>query len=115
MASSRSTVDFIVEQAAGAGAVNARAMFGEYGLYCDGVLVALLCDDRLFLKPSDAGRADPALAEEAPPYPGAKPHFVVPADLWEDGERLAALLRATAAALPPPKPKPGRRKPAEPT
>ena len=90
-------------------------MFGEFGLYCGGALVALFCDDRLFLKVTGASRADPDLTEEAAPYPGAKPHLVVPAGLWEDGERLAKLFRDTAAALPPPKPERGKRKPAEPT
>lgn len=37
MASDPKTVAFIVEQAAGAGEVRAKAMFGEYGLYCDGI------------------------------------------------------------------------------
>ena len=106
MASSRSTAAFIAGQAGAA----ARPMFGEFGLYHAGILVALLCDDRLFLKPSAAGRADPDLGEEAPPYPGAKPHLVVPAEVWEDADRLAGLFRDTAAALPPPQAKTGKAK-----
>lgn len=57
MASSQGTVDFIVEQTAAAGTVSARKMFGEYGIYCDGRIVALVCDDRLFVKPTPEGRA----------------------------------------------------------
>ncbi len=76
MATDRGTVDYIVEQAAGAGGVSARAMFGEYALYCDGKVVALICDDQLFLKPTDAGRAilgpDPSMGAA---YPGAKPSY----------------------------------------
>ena len=45
MASQQGTVDFIVEQMARAGAVSARKMFGEYGIYCDGKMVALVCGD----------------------------------------------------------------------
>ena len=56
MASSASTVEFIVEQGSAAGAVSARKMFGEYGLYRDGVMVALVCGDQLFVKPTAAGR-----------------------------------------------------------
>ena len=57
MASNQSTVDYIVEQVAGAGAVTGRKMFGEYALFCDGKMVALICDDQLFIKPTVAGRS----------------------------------------------------------
>ncbi len=32
--------------------LSARKMFGEYALYLDGKVVALVCDDQLFLKPT---------------------------------------------------------------
>ncbi len=60
MASSQGTVDFIVEQMASAGTVSARKMFGEYGIYCDGKMVALVCDDRLFVKPTGVRLSVPA-------------------------------------------------------
>ncbi|WGY73406.1 TfoX/Sxy family protein [Burkholderia cepacia] len=102
MASSQSTVDFIVEQIAAAGAVSARKMFGEYGIYCDGRMVALVCDDRLFVKPTPEGRAYLGACEEGPPYPSAKPHLVIAGDRWDDREWLSALIRITAAQLPMP-------------
>ena len=40
MASSQSTVDYIIEQVASAGAVAGRKMFGEYAVFCDGKMVA---------------------------------------------------------------------------
>jgi len=99
------TIAHLLEQAAGAGDVSARKMFGEYGLYCDGRIVALVCDDQLFVKPTAAGRALIGTPEEAPPYPGAKPSFRIDADLWDDGEWLAGRIAATTAELPLPKPK----------
>jgi len=66
-------------------------MFGEYGLYLDGRLVALVCDDQLFVKPTIAGRAYAPDAGEAPPYPGSKPSLVIDAALWDDREWLAEL------------------------
>lgn len=107
MASLQSTVDFLVEQISAAGLVRARKMFGEYGLYCDEKLVGLVCDDQLFLKPTEAGRTaagDFALLGK-PPYPGAKPHLVIAPDLWDEREWLVAVVKATAAELPLPKPK----------
>ncbi|TXC71973.1 TfoX/Sxy family protein [Sphingomonas ginsenosidivorax] len=108
MASDTRTVGFIVDQLASAG-VSAKPMFGEYGLYCDGRMVAMVCDDRLFLKPTDAGRAFAGAVEEASPYPGAKPCLVIDPDRWDDSDWLGELVRLTAAALPLPKPSKAKR------
>ncbi|HDR9163429.1 TPA: TfoX/Sxy family protein [Burkholderia vietnamiensis] len=102
MASNQGTVDFIVEQSALAGTVSARKMFGEYGIYCDGKMVALVCDDRLFVKPTPDGHAFLGACEQAPPYPSAKPHLVVAGERWDDREWLSTLIRITAAQLPMP-------------
>lgn len=100
MATKKSTVDFILEQLAGAGGVSARKMFGEYGLYCDGKLVALVCDDQLFVKPTKAGRSFIGTAIEVAPYPGAKPSLLVDGTRWDDAEWLSQLITISAAELP---------------
>lgn len=106
MSSDPRSVAFVVDQAGGAvGGVTARAMFGEYGLYLNGRLVALICDDQLFVKPTIGGRAYAPDARDAPPYPGAKPCLVIDAERWDDRDWLAELLRRTAAELPLPKPR----------
>ena len=102
MASQQKTVDLILDQMTGAGAVSARKMFGEYGLYCNGKLFALVCDDQLFLKPTPAGRAYASELDEGIPYPGAKPCLLVTGDRWDDGDWLAELVKVTVAALPVP-------------
>ena len=108
MATDADFADYVREQAAAAGDVVLKKMFGEYGVYVDGVIVALACDNQLFLKPTPATAARLADAPMAPPYPGAKPHAVI--DEWlDDPETLAALLRDTKNALPPPKPKKPKR------
>ncbi|MBB4153835.1 TfoX/Sxy family transcriptional regulator of competence genes [Sphingomonas jinjuensis] len=103
MASQRKTVDFLVEQLSGAGAVTAKPMFGEYGVYCDGTMIAIVADDQLFVKPTAGGRAHAAGAEEAPPYPGAKPSLLIDPDRWDDADWMSALAHITADELPPPK------------
>ena len=108
MSSSQSTVDFILEQASGAGPLRAKKMFGEYAIYRSGRIVALVCDDRLFVKPTEAGRALLGTPTEAPPYRNAKPHFSIGEDMLEDRDLLAELFRITDAHLPPPKPKKAR-------
>ena len=110
MASDPKTIAFILDQASSAGDVTARSMFGEYGIYCGDRMVALVCDDQLFLKPTAGNRRLAPDAEEAPPYPGAKPCLMIDPDRWDDRERMADLFRTTAAELPAPKPK--RRNPA---
>jgi TfoX/Sxy family transcriptional regulator of competence genes len=102
MASQQRTVDYIVEQIAGAGNVSARKMFGEFGVYCDGKMVALVCDDQLFVKPTSGGRAYIGKVREAPPYPGAKPCFLISGDLWDDADWLAKLVAISTAELPVP-------------
>lgn len=77
MATSRSTIDYLLEQLSGVGSVSARAMFGEYALYLTGKVVALVCDDQLFVKPTEAGRAMIVPLREGFPYPGARPWFLI--------------------------------------
>lgn len=104
MATDADFAEYVREQARGAGDVALKKMFGEYAVYVDGIVVALACDNQLFLKATPATAARVSAAPMAPPYPGAKPHAVI--DEWlDDPEALAALLRDTAKALPPPKPK----------
>jgi TfoX/Sxy family transcriptional regulator of competence genes len=105
MATRQDLVDFLLEQMSGVPDVTARKMFGEYAIYSTGKLVALVCDDQLFVKPSDAGRKFIGRVTEGEPYPGAKPCFLVEGDQWEDGDWLSELIRVTAKALPTPKAK----------
>lgn len=102
MGSSQEFVDFVLEQFEEDCSVTARKMFGEYGLYSQDKMFALVCDDRLFIKPTEGGRAlvdDPV---EAPPYPGAKPAWVIEERL-EDRAWLSELARVTVRELPEPK------------
>jgi TfoX/Sxy family transcriptional regulator of competence genes len=105
MASQQRTIDYLVEQSSAAGMVAAKPMFGEFGVYVDGKMIGLICDDQLFVKPTTSGRGHAEPVSEAPPYPGAKPHLLIQADRWDDAEWLGELLRITAAELPTPKPR----------
>lgn len=105
MATDKNTIDFLLDQLSAAGAVSSKKMFGEYCLYLDGKPVAFVCDDQLFLKPTEAGRAMQKQVVEGSPYPGAKPYLLITGDLWDEREWLCDLVRATAKELPLPKPK----------
>ena len=104
MASDLSFAEYVRDQVSGAGQVSVRKMFGEYAVYCDGKVVALICDNQLFVKPTARGRDSLASVTEAPPYPGARPHFLI-GDELDDRPAMTNLIRLTTAELPLPKPK----------
>lgn len=108
MASDLAFVEYVRDQLSAAGTITFRKMFGEYAIYCDGKVVALVCDDQLFVKPTSAGRSFVERVTEAPPYPGAKGHFLI-GDELDDREWISNLVRITARELPLPKPKKAKR------
>lgn len=104
MATDPDFIAYVHAQSGLGAALEYRRMFGEYSLYLDGKVVAFACDNQLFLKPTAAGRALLDEVIEQAPYPGGKPYYLL-ADALEDTDSLQRLLRATADALPMPKPK----------
>lgn len=103
MASSTDFVQYITDQCSGAGEITAKKMFGDYGVYCNGKIIGLICDDCFYLKPTDAGRALLRTVDMRPPYEGAKDYFYI-ADV-DDHYYLATLISETYKVLPEPKPK----------
>ena len=74
MSTSKETIHFILNKLGNTPRFSARAMFGEYALYADGKVVALVCDDLLYVKICPAGSPLEDICEKDPPYPKAKPH-----------------------------------------
>ncbi len=56
MASNADFVQYIADQCGGAGEIVVKKMFGDYGIYCNGKIFGLICDDRFYLKPTGAAR-----------------------------------------------------------
>jgi TfoX/Sxy family transcriptional regulator of competence genes len=52
MASDQNFVDFVLEHIENVGEVTAKKMFGEYSIYADGKLFGMICDNKLFIKPT---------------------------------------------------------------
>lgn len=109
MASDKNFVDFVTGQINNAGEITAKKMFGEYGLYADGKLFGLICDNKLFIKPTRAGREFIGAVNESPPYEGAKPSFLIEEKI-EDSDWLSKLISISLKELPTPKPKQGKKK-----
>ncbi len=88
MSTKDSTIEHIADQLSGAGKITFKKMFGEYGLYCNGVIVALVCDDVLYVKQTKNGLLFVGDVNLGIAYPGAKPSIVVE-DKIEDEEWMA--------------------------
>jgi len=104
MSTSKDMIAYIEDQLAGL-PIRTNPMFGEYGIYYDDKVVGFICDDTLFIKPSEVDQAVLTGTVMAPAYPGSKLYHSVPGDLLEDADWLQKAIRATADALPAPKPK----------
>ena len=102
MSNDQDFIDFVLDQVASD--VSYRHMFGGTTLYLNGKVVALICDNQLFVKPTDAGREYIGMVVEAPPYEGAKNSFLIEDEI-EDAEWLTGLFAVTEKALPAPRPK----------
>lgn len=97
MASHPDFVAYVAEQLREAGSIRARKMFGEYGLYCDGVFFAVICDDQFFVKITPEGEAAFPGLPKTPAYDGARDSFLV--EDVEDRALMTELVRVTCDAL----------------
>ena len=105
MAASASLIAFLQEQLAPLGHVTARRMFSGAGIYCDGVIFALVLRDVVHFKVDDGNRAA-YVAEELGPFTyEAKGRSVqigaywrIPERLFDDPDELLEWARAALAA-----------------
>ncbi len=103
MPSSKSYLQFILDQLSGLDEITSRAMMGEYILYYRGKVVGGIYDDRLLVKPTKSARALMPQAALELPYEGAKAMLLV--DEVDNRAALADLFNALYDDLPAPKPK----------
>ena len=108
MSSKPEFVQFIADQLEEAGQITYRKMFGEYGMYCNGKLFAVICSDQLFIKVTEEGALAAPDLETAPPYNGSKPYFVI--EDIDNRDFLTKLVTVTCKSLPEPKQKKERKK-----
>ncbi len=106
MSTQQSTIEYITDQLVSVPGISTRKMFGEYALYCGKKVVALICDDTLFVKITPEGKefVDDKY-KEGTAYPGAKPSMQIDADLLEDRDWISTLIKITEVNLAEPKAK----------
>jgi TfoX/Sxy family transcriptional regulator of competence genes len=99
MATDKEFITYLLDTLSPVGKLSTKGMFGEYALYMDDKVLGFVCDNQLFLKITDAGRAflgDEAI--EAPAYPGSKPYFLI--ESIEDTDFMTALIHKSWQELP---------------
>lgn len=109
MATDPRTITTLLACLEAVGAVRAKPMFGEYGIYAADCFVGVVCNDQFHLKPTKAALGFAPDLALAPAYPGAKPSMVVPAERWDDPDWMAELVQITLEHLPRPKKKARKR------
>lgn len=104
MSSTKDYLDYVLDQIKDQELVRSRKMFGEYAIYYDEKVVALICDNQLFIKNTGEGFSfiENELGKDsihlAPPFPGAK-DWILLEDEIEDREFLNELLEITRENL----------------
>src|SRR5258706_15921445 len=88
MVASASFADFRREQLPPLGRVTMRRMFGKTGVFCDGVMFAMLSADVLYFRVDDDNRAAFSEAQSCPPLNYEKKGQIIDLAFWRAPERL---------------------------
>src|SRR5262252_7522614 len=88
MVASDSFADFLREQLAPVGHVTMRRMFGKTGVFCDGLMLAMVRDDTLYFRVDDHNRTTFREAEAFPPLDYQKKGGTIDLSFWRAPERL---------------------------
>ena len=75
--------------------VDARPMFGEFGLFYKGKMVGLICDNTFFIRVTKSGLEIAGRIAKGFPYPGAKAAFKISAAKMDDFDWLRANISIT--------------------
>lgn len=110
MPTQKETVEFILQKLDMPEVFSVRKMFGEYALYSSGKVVALICDDQLYVKILPASAELEGVCEKDEAYPGSKPYYLVEESQLSHIKNLAEILCNIADSLPKPKPKKSKSK-----
>jgi DNA transformation protein and related proteins len=88
MVASDSFAEFLREQLAPLGRLTLRRMFGKTGVFCDGLMFAMVSDDTLYFRVDDHNRMVFEEARSAPPLNYQKKGNSIDLSFWRAPERL---------------------------
>lgn len=104
MATTKEFLDYIVENLQKAGDISTRKMMGEYLVYYKRKLVGDVCDNCLYLKPTETVLRLMPDADRDYPYEGSKTLMVIVDDV-ENTKLMSDVLSGMYEELPEPKKK----------
>ena len=88
MVASDSFAEFLREQLAPLGRITVRLMFGKTGVFCDGLMFAMVTDDTLYFRVDEDNREAFKEAEAFPPLNYGKKGRTIDLAFWRAPERL---------------------------
>jgi DNA transformation protein and related proteins len=88
MVASDTYAEFLREQLAPLGRLTLRRMFGKTGVFCDGVMFAMVTENTLYLRVDDHNRVTFKEAESFPPLNYQKKDCTIDLSFWRVPERL---------------------------
>ena len=88
MVASDGFAEFLREQLAPLGRLAMRRMFGKTGVFCNGLMFAMVTNDTLYVRVDDHNRAVFREAESAPPLNYEKRGRTIDLSFWRVPERL---------------------------
>ena len=88
MVASESFAEFLHEHLAPLGRVTMRRMFGKTGVFCDGVMFAVVTENTLYVRVDDQNRETFKEAASFPPLNYAKKGAIIDLAFWRVPERL---------------------------
>ena len=121
MVASDSFADFLREQLAPLGSITMRRMFGKTGVFCDGVMLAMIRDNTLYFRVDDDNKAAFKEVAGSPPLNYEKKGGTIDLAFWRAPERLfdepdqlvawarLALAAARSVAVNRKRPAPGKK------
>ncbi len=104
MPPSASHLDYIKDLLSPFGEITTRRMFGGAGVYCDGMIFAIIGEDDLWFKVDDATRAEFEDAGLAPfevemnGKKGTMSYYNAPEEIFDDHDALARWMTLALAA-----------------
>ena len=102
MATDAEYMEFVAGQISKAGNITYRKMFGEYGVYCDGIFFGTVEHNQFYIKITVGGQKFMPDAVIDSPHEGAR-YFRI--EELDNEEFLKNIIQITCSELPPPKPK----------
>lgn len=95
MATTKDYKDFVLEQLSLLDNITCKSMMGEYLLYCNKILFGGIYNNKLLVKIVHSNKS--YMLQEAIPYPGAKPMYLV--DNIDNKEKLKSIIIDTCKGI----------------